>query len=607
MMGRPVKVRTSEAEPVEAACRAPFASLHLDQRGDARPCCQSTYVLGNVADQGLDEIWRGERAERLRAAVAEGDLSLGCGYCEWSGRAGGHDATYARRFDELPLPAAAEGPTRLEIAPSNTCNLQCVMCNGEWSSSIRSQREGLPPLPKAYDDDVFAELERWLPGVVEVELFGGEPLLARESLRLLGMLTELEGVEVRVTTNGTIWNARVAELIERLRMNLVVSIDGASAETYEGIRLGANWDSARENLERFRSACDAVGSGLDLAHCLMVENWWELPDLLRLAAGLRAPVFVNTVLSPVSSSLHHLSPPELHHVVRSLESRRREVEALGDPWLTTFDREVGLLRASLEDAATGSVHRHLGGSDGAGEPVAATSDEATPIARRVRILTDERLRVASAEVVHDDGTQPALDVDALVGQPSSVVLQAGDRPGTPALSRTLVQWAPERTVEERVHAGATGLVCERRIVDAQGPRLVVEVEQRCLAGDEELWHGVRDAGSGSEVLELDIAEDRTVTAVTPSSAAARDLGLEVEPGMTCVVPSDVLAPRLLEQGPDVELVQWDPLTTVGRISWPDGGLVLVARQRFDGTRPDGSHVLLAAARAGAGELPVPRR
>ncbi len=78
------------------ACRAPFTSIHVDQFGDARPCCQSSLVLGNVGERTLPEIWAGEPLAELRAAIVEGDLSKGCEHCEWAGRRG-REVTYATR------------------------------------------------------------------------------------------------------------------------------------------------------------------------------------------------------------------------------------------------------------------------------------------------------------------------------------------------------------------------------------------------------------------------------------------------------------------------------------------------------------------------------
>lgn len=73
------------------------------------------------------------------------------------------DLAFLRWFAELPVEGPdPDWPRQMEFSVSNTCNLQCVMCNGEWSSSIRSQREGLPPLPKVYDDAFFDGLRDFL-------------------------------------------------------------------------------------------------------------------------------------------------------------------------------------------------------------------------------------------------------------------------------------------------------------------------------------------------------------------------------------------------------------------------------------------------------------
>ena len=67
---------------VRSACYAPLASMYFDAFGNVTACCQNTgHVLGNVSDGSIDEIWRGEPARRLRAAVRAYDLSAGCDFC----------------------------------------------------------------------------------------------------------------------------------------------------------------------------------------------------------------------------------------------------------------------------------------------------------------------------------------------------------------------------------------------------------------------------------------------------------------------------------------------------------------------------------------------
>jgi len=331
------------------ACRAPSTSLYLDQHGDARPCCQSHLVLGNVADTSIVQIWQGERAQALRAAVAEGDLSLGCQHCRWAVEHSGPESAFARRFDGLePEPDLAQ-PVQLEIAPSTTCNLQCTMCSGEFSSAIRSQREGLPALPVRYGADQLEQVAALLPGLTHLELFGGEPLLARESLHLLELVAErAPHVEVRVTTNGTVWNDRVARLAEQVRLSFVVSVDGASAATYEAIRVGARWPVVRARLDELAALTAHRGTNLGIAHCLLVESWWELPDIVRLSSDLQADLWINRVRHPARSSLYHLSRAELAQVIDHLSRQTASLTGLRPQAVDVYHREVEHLRAVLE-------------------------------------------------------------------------------------------------------------------------------------------------------------------------------------------------------------------------------------------------------------------
>ena len=58
--------------------------MYLDQRGDVRACCMNDFhVLGNVTEQSLPDIWRGEEAQSLRRAMEAHDLGLGCDFCQW--------------------------------------------------------------------------------------------------------------------------------------------------------------------------------------------------------------------------------------------------------------------------------------------------------------------------------------------------------------------------------------------------------------------------------------------------------------------------------------------------------------------------------------------
>src|SRR5436190_1217195 len=137
---------------LRTACNAPFSSLYLDPRGEVRACCMNQYHrLGNVTTESLEAIWTGPRAAELRSRVAADDLSLGCELCQVHIDAGDGASAYLHVFDGLPPTSLAPAwPQQLELALSNACNLQCVMCNGDLSSAIRVHREGRSALPEVY-------------------------------------------------------------------------------------------------------------------------------------------------------------------------------------------------------------------------------------------------------------------------------------------------------------------------------------------------------------------------------------------------------------------------------------------------------------------------
>lgn len=327
-----------------SACAAPFTSLHLDALGDVRACCQNSwYRLGHIPDQSLDDIWNGALADDLRRRLAAHDLSAGCDAC----RAGSPDAErgipYARQFDHLAPLAHDRWPVQLELALSNRCNLACTMCSGVYSSTIRAQREHLPPLVSPYGDEFFEQLRPFLPHLERIELLGGEPFLSPEVHRLVDLLDELDlRPLLHVTTNGTIWTPWVEDLLARHHVDITVSVEGSTAETFEAVRVGASFEQVRANLERFADLARRRGRTVTIATCIMRETITELHGLLVLADQLDVDVYTNTVTAPASSSLITAPGAELRAVVVELDRQASRTELTRNR--SVWEREVAELR-----------------------------------------------------------------------------------------------------------------------------------------------------------------------------------------------------------------------------------------------------------------------
>ena len=312
-----------------SACYAPFTSMFLDPHGNVLACCQNTdHPLGNVRDASLLELWRGPRADALRDALRRDDLSQGCRYCAWQRDRDSWSTSLAVTFDQAPVPRVdPPWPRQIEFAISTTCNLECVMCNGDWSSKIRSRRERRPPLPKVYGEAFFEELRQFLPHLEAARFLGGEPFVAAESLRIMDLMID-EGLEIsaNVQTNGTQWNDRVARILDRLPLSITVSLDGLTRDTVESIRVGASYDDLMANLARYRTATRRWGTPLDLAFCFMVQNAHEFGDFLRFADELESRVWVVSVAHP-SFSPYQLPAEDFSTLVASLEAQDEAMRA----------------------------------------------------------------------------------------------------------------------------------------------------------------------------------------------------------------------------------------------------------------------------------------
>lgn len=598
-MSRGLRIRRQTEVIAELAgpglCRAPYASMHFDQRGNVRACCQSDLVLGNVADASVDEIWRSDTLTRLRGAMENGDLSLGCGHCQWAVRHGNGEQAYARHFDRAPLPAIGEGPTVLELALSTACNLQCTMCNGEFSSAIRMHREHLPPIPPAYDEDFFDQLESLLPGLTKISLLGGEPFLSAEAHRVMRLVAEhASHIEVAITTNGTVWSDRIERLLTPLNCSFVVSVDGVSAATFESIRVGASWSEVQTNIGRMQEIAEQKGTGLTIAHCLMVENWDEFPDLLIWAAKLRAPVFVNTVVAPTGSSLFHLSAPELTWVLGKLDARSADIKALPQPWIGTWHTAIANLRAALSDHEAGPALRAQPTDRGHRRQGLM----ATRAAYVIRLVIDERMTVAEAEILAKEALGAPVDLTTVVGRRTLDLLgPIGHQPPTTELSYMAHRRDLEVTDEERVHRLADGsLLAEHRFLAESGGHLEMLVEQRHCADAASLLAEVAAVSApGAPAITLVIDRADTVVAVEPSIDAAAALGLCVAPGMTCRTPDDVLARRSEGVSTTVEAV--DAITNRVEIVVPGGPeLLALTREEYEGSSAVRTRVVLTATR-----------
>jgi MoaA/NifB/PqqE/SkfB family radical SAM enzyme len=251
------------------------------------------------------------------------------GLDELEERKGANEALNLREQEERPE-VCASYPSFLTVGNTHKCNLTCGMCFKQLDDV---ENMTLPDMGMERFERIAHEL---FPHVRTVALsVTGEPLVSRtilEELELLGTYA----VRAWITSNGMpLAKPGLIEALMPATETLVISMDGASPETFDAIRRRADFAKVVRNLERFLAARDALPPGahrprLHVNHILQRRNLLELPRLVELTHHLRVDhvavdhVYVHDGLNPEDSVLAH---PRL--VNRVLEEARAAAARLG--------------------------------------------------------------------------------------------------------------------------------------------------------------------------------------------------------------------------------------------------------------------------------------
>ena len=223
-------------------CNAPFASLKISIDGRVSPCCYNRDMIDCYPNNSLSQIWNGEIFSSYRRAIRKNELPSACETCERAIKNGEYDSVKINQYDYLKVSRLWKNKPRLvEMALSNKCNLECIMCNGTLSSSIRENIEKGPPSKSIFGQEFRKELSKFIPDLQEMVFAGGEPFLNtlyydiwEDTIRLNPQCY------LSIVTNGTILNDRIKSLLERGNFKINLSFDAMTKDTYESIRVNVS-------------------------------------------------------------------------------------------------------------------------------------------------------------------------------------------------------------------------------------------------------------------------------------------------------------------------------------------------------------------------------
>lgn len=205
-------------------------------------------------------------------------------------------------------------PVSLHIEPTTACNLRCTTCDRTHAQDLNLGTMSFTSFQKILDQF------QYLMGSHSVQtgllLTGlGEPFLNKDIFRMIEY-AKANGVSyVHTISNGTLLNN--AAIVESGLDHISFSMDGATKETFESIRVGAKYEKVVSSIKDLANKrTNNKKPFIDLNITLQEKNRKELSSVVDLASEIGA--------DRVSARI--LNPDFAHHSLNALDESSEIIE-----------------------------------------------------------------------------------------------------------------------------------------------------------------------------------------------------------------------------------------------------------------------------------------
>ena len=266
-------IDTNKDLQINKSCARPFDTVLIDKMGSCYACECTSWLpqsIGNLQVKSLSEILDSDVRRHLQSSILDGTYR----YCN------NQQCSYLRnmKFYQQRVPQIKH----LRLAIDDSCNLRCPSCR----NGLIFHKEG-----SAYNLGVRLadSINDWLHDYdqpVKVHIGSdGDPFASHVYRHFMEQPPERDNIKYSLLTNALMFKEfhhRIQNVIRNLD-DLGVSIDGASRDTYEKLRLGGRWDKINENLECIAELKNKHNFKLGLHMVVQADNWHEMDDMLALA------------------------------------------------------------------------------------------------------------------------------------------------------------------------------------------------------------------------------------------------------------------------------------------------------------------------------------
>lgn len=301
-------------------CSRPFRFLHFDPNGEVRACSWTSNSLGNILKDGLEAVWHGEAAEKVRDSIRDGSFAF-CqkNFCPFLANNSLPDISeenfaevLAKEIPQFPpyqvltgikkakkysdLFRVEEMPVEFDFAYDRICNHACPTC--------RDNILCLPEEEKQAIQDTCRLVAPYLKNVEYLDISGAGDVFSSPYMMdiLRNLNSEKEDLIIDLETNGALFDEHHWEQIRHIeKYNVCANLTTNSWEkdTYTYLNGGVgDYEKLMQNMHFIKSLREQGKiKCLTLSMVIQDRNFRELPEFIRRSFEEFGADYVN--LKPV--------------------------------------------------------------------------------------------------------------------------------------------------------------------------------------------------------------------------------------------------------------------------------------------------------------------
>lgn len=225
-------------------------------------------------------------------------------------------------------------PSFLQLEITNVCNAKCIMCPHVYQGNAGA---------KHLSADTFSHLEELLPYIEVAVLHGnGEPFANPNFEEYLDIYRKYE-IAISACTNLSIFNAKVASIVDDCFEDIRISCDACTKDKYEKIRKGLSFERLVKNLEILNSNCHNVKKIMTFV--IMRQNISQIAAMIEFAAkyGFEEIIYSNMIPSVALGNENDAPGIYAEAVKYQLDIAKEKATSLGIRIIypTAYDEVIG--------------------------------------------------------------------------------------------------------------------------------------------------------------------------------------------------------------------------------------------------------------------------